>query len=207
MIDGPENARRRAGKPGLLLLAGLFWLCAVTGGMLVLSGYSNSAGQEGQPPALWPSAGGVQREGNRATLVMFLHPQCPCSRATVGELALLMARCQGLVDARVFFLQPAEMPWNWCQTDLWRAAARIPGVSVERDDAGREARLFHAETSGDTMLYGAKGNLLFHGGITVSRGHAGDNAGRGPRSRICFWANRPLQPKRQPLGVLCSTAR
>jgi hypothetical protein len=96
----------------------------------------------------------------------------------VGELAFLMAHCQGRVAVHLFFLQPAEMPSNWTMTDLWRDAARIPGVTVHRDDAGREARLFGAETSGETALYDAEGSLLFHGGITNSRGHSGDNPGR-----------------------------
>jgi hypothetical protein len=33
-------------------------------------------------------------------------------------------------------------------------------------------------TSGQTFLYDARGTLLFSGGITGARGHAGDNAGR-----------------------------
>ena len=46
------------------------------------------------------------------------------------------------------------------------------------DDDGREARLFHAATSGQAVLYDPQGRLLFSGGITASRGHSGDNAGR-----------------------------
>jgi hypothetical protein len=107
-----------------------------------------------------------------------MHPHCPCSRASIGELALLMAHCQGRVDAQVLFLQPAEMSSDWVLTDLWREAARIPGVTVSRDEAGREARLFGAETSGDTALYDGQGRLMFHGGITIARGHSGDNPGR-----------------------------
>ena len=44
-------------------------------------------------------------------------------------------------------------------------------------DDGREARLFGAATSGQTMVYGRNGHLLFSGGITAARGHYGDNAG------------------------------
>ena len=47
-----------------------------------------------------------------------------------------------------------------------------------RDDDGAEARRFGAETSGQTLLYDEHGALLFSGGITGARGHAGDNAGR-----------------------------
>jgi len=36
---------------------------------------------------------------------------------------------------------------------------------------------FGAETSGHTLLFDSGGRLLLSGGITDSRGHAGDNAG------------------------------
>jgi hypothetical protein len=48
---------------------------------------------------------------------------------------------------------------------------------LDRDAA--ESRRFRAETSGDALLYDEHGRLLFSGGITVARGHAGDNAGLG----------------------------
>jgi hypothetical protein len=78
----------------------------------------------------------------------------------------------------VLFAKPPNLPRDWEQTDLWETAAAIPGVKVMRDDDGLEARRFHAATSGQTMLYDKKGNLLFSGGITGGRGHEGDNAGR-----------------------------
>jgi hypothetical protein len=96
----------------------------------------------------------------------------------MGELAILMAHCQGLVNAHVVFFQPSGSSEDWTHSDLWRAATAIPGVTVQADQDGREARLFHAETSGHTALYNAQGLLVFDGGITVSRGHSGDNDGR-----------------------------
>jgi hypothetical protein len=89
-----------------------------------------------------------------------------------------MTRAQDRVTAYVLFLKPPGFPDYWEETDLWRSAAAIPGVKVLRDDAGAEARRFRAATSGQTLLYDADGRLLFSGGITASRGHAGDNAGR-----------------------------
>jgi hypothetical protein len=51
-------------------------------------------------------------------------------------------------------------------------------VSVVRDDDGVEARAFGAATSGQTLLYDRNGRQQFSGGITGSRAHQGDNAGR-----------------------------
>jgi hypothetical protein len=89
-----------------------------------------------------------------------------------------MTRCQGSVTAYVLFFKPKDFPDDWEKTDLWYSAAAIPGVSVLQDEDGLEAHRFHAATSGQTLVYGAEGPLLFSGGITASRGHSGDNAGR-----------------------------
>jgi hypothetical protein len=44
------------------------------------------------------------------------------------------------------------------------------------DEGGAEARRFGATTSGHAVLYSPDGRLLFRGGLTGARGHAGDNA-------------------------------
>ena len=106
-------------------------------------------------------------------------------RASLTELSLLMNHCQGLVEAQVVFLQPLALPLDWSQTDLWEDAARIPGVTPRQDFDGAEHRLFHACISGEVFLYQPGGELAFHGGITASRGHAGDNQGRIRRLNRC----------------------
>jgi hypothetical protein len=161
-----------------LLAAGLVWLGLTAAGTLMMLSYAQSPGQPGTPPPNWPAASIVPVDHALPTLVVFIHPRCPCSSASIGELALLMAHSQGRVNAHVLFLQPRGMTQEWTESDTWRAASLIPGVTIHRDNAGREARLFCAETSGDTALYDTQGRLTFHGGITASRGHAGDNAGR-----------------------------
>jgi hypothetical protein len=106
------------------------------------------------------------------------HPHCPCTRATIGELALLMTRLRNRATATVVFVRPDGVPKKWEETDLWYDAQQIPGVSVVNDPGGKEAALFGAEASGQTVLYDANGELQFSGGVTASRGHSGDNAGR-----------------------------
>jgi hypothetical protein len=95
----------------------------------------------------------------------------------MGELSQIMAAAQGKVRAYVLFFTPRDAPSDWESTDLRRSAAAIPGVTVLSDVDGKEAQSFGAETSGHTLLFGADGRLLFSGGITASRGHAGGNDG------------------------------
>ena len=109
---------------------------------------------------------------------MFLHPHCPCSRASLGELERLLAQVSKPPSVELVFLKPDGTPSDWAETDLWRSASAIPSAKVYCDKGGLEARRFNAATSGQTLLYDLEGRLRFQGGITVERGHAGDNPGR-----------------------------
>jgi len=93
-------------------------------------------------------------------------------------LAVIVAHCPDSVDARVLFFRPTNFADNWEKTDLWFSANEIPNVIAVSDENGIEASKFGATTSGYSMLYDSSGKLLFRGGITGSRGHSGDNAGR-----------------------------
>jgi hypothetical protein len=154
------------------------WLPAMAFGFRVLWKYSTTPGHAGTAPADWPASAPIGRGNGRATLVMFAHPQCDCSRATIGELAIIMAHAGGKLDADVFFYLPAHEPGTWARTDLWRSAAAIPGVRAFEDRDAAVAQSFGAFTSGQTLLYNSNGRLLFKGGITPFRGHSGDNDGR-----------------------------
>src|SRR5262249_29389521 len=103
---------------------------------------------------------------------------CPCSRASLEELDRLLADTAELVVPHVVVLKPPDVPEDWNRTDLWDQAAAIPTVDVTADVDGFESSVFHASTSGQVVLYDAEGRLRFSGGITASRGHAGDNDGR-----------------------------
>ena len=174
MID-----RRKLRRASLLstTLFGLAWSVALIAGIRTLMSYENSPGTVGTISEVWPAASRISPPNNRPTLVMLAHPQCPCTRASVDELGKIMARVQGKVSPYVLFLKPQGASSEWESTALRRSAARIPGVVVLSDIDGAEARKFGAETSGHTFLYDRNGRLLFSGGITQSRGHAGDNAG------------------------------
>lgn len=160
----------------LLALIGAALSVATLIGTGMLWRYSLVPGTAGMPPALWPPQSRLARTAGDLTLVMVVHPHCPCSRASIAELEILMTHPPQRINADVVFLRPPGFDDSWTKTNLWRSATAIPGVSAVIDD-GRETRLFGAATSGQTMVYGRDGNLLFSGGITAARGHCGDNAG------------------------------
>ena len=176
---GEERLVSRPGGARVLLLAGtILWLLVISIGLWMLWGYENTPGKAAEPPKQWPADSKILPARDHATLVMLAHPHCPCTRATIGELASIMAHSQGRLTAYVLFLKPTGFSEEWEKSDLWQSAASIPGVTAVIDDEGAEANRFHAATSGQTLLYDAAGLLLFSGGITGSRGHSGDNAGQ-----------------------------
>jgi len=168
-------------KPGkkspIVLFSLSVWLLIVVIGLSSLARYANKAGAFGEPPPQWPAYSAIPRRFGSPTLVMMVHPQCPCSRASIGELARLMVSLQGRVSANVVFVRPEGFAEDWEKTDLWTSAALIPGVTVSSDDDGSEARRFGSQTSGQVVVYGTNGRLLFSGGVTAARGHSGDNDG------------------------------
>jgi hypothetical protein len=161
----------------LLKLAVLLWLGCIVFGFACLAKRDRTAGTAGHPPVQWQQSSLVALDPVKPTLVMLVHPQCPCSRASISELNHLLALCPDRAAASVLFLKPAGYSKAWAQTALWRQASAIPGVSVLLDDNGDMARRFGAATSGQTLVYAPSGRLLYQGGLTGSRGHEGDNAG------------------------------
>jgi hypothetical protein len=169
----PVPAQRRL-SPAISLL----WLGLAVWGTLAMMSESSQPGPAGAAPAQWPAASKLARFPQRPSLVMFVHPACGCSKASLAELCLLMEHCKGRVTTHVLILCQSGQPTNAAQGGVWREAAAIPGACVEQDWNGSEARLFRTETSGEVILYGMDGRLRFQGGLTSSCSQAGDNPGR-----------------------------
>jgi hypothetical protein len=155
----------------------LTWMAALGYGMQVLWKYETTPGTSAPVAPDWPSGSILPRQPDQPTLLMVAHPHCPCTRASIAELAQIMAHAPQGVKAIVLFVKPAGAGPDWDNTDLRRSAAAIPGVSVRTDDNGVEAARFGAKTSGHTLVFDRDGALVFSGGITATRGHEGGNAG------------------------------
>ena len=155
-----------------------FWCALIAWGSLAAATWTSRPGDAVPAPVRWPSASAIARSTTGPTLLVFAHPRCPCTAATLRELERIAARCAPRLDVEVLFHLPAGAPDGWRDGASWRLAAAIPGVGVRADPEGREARRFGARTSGGALLFDAHGRLLFEGGLTGARGHEGDNAGK-----------------------------
>lgn len=162
----------------LLAIAAPIWALAIGVGTYVLMAYEHTPGvAASHAPSVFPKGTQLVLASDRATLIMLVHPHCPCTRASIAELAKLLARCPNQLSAYVVFLKPESMPQGWEQTDIWESCRAIPGVQMISDTNGEIAERLDAATSGQTFVYSSKGALIFAGGITASRGQVGDNVG------------------------------
>lgn len=161
------------------MCAVLIWLLLALSALGWVEKIDSTAGAAAHPPVRLQTQAGVVLDPKQPTLIMLVHPKCPCSRASLTELSRLVALRPNRAAISVLFLRPAGCPEAFADTDLRRQAEAIPGVSVRTDDNGDAAKRLGAATSGETLLYAPDGRLLFHGGLTGSRGHEGDNPGLG----------------------------
>jgi hypothetical protein len=166
------------GKREKLILALVaLWLSLGVAGFCLILAYEARGSAADSTPLNWPDGTQIPKNIDGATLLMFVHPNCPCTSASLGELEKLMARHQDDVRAFVIFSKPVGADESWDRTDLFKTAESIPGVQILQDVGNEDARRFHATTSGQTLLYDRNGHLAFSGGITLARGHSGDNPG------------------------------
>jgi len=164
-----------------LAAALIVWLAVAVTGWYGISAY----GFKGDPQATtdivpqWPADSTIVRLTERPTLVLFLHPKFPCSRATVGELERLsvLAPSDALPDICVVAAAPHSTGDLWWSSPFLARAARLPNARLVRDLGGVETALFGARISGTVLLFDPAGNRLYAGGVTMSRGHADDNVG------------------------------
>lgn len=161
-----------------IVLLGL-WLsgCAICIGVLMV--YSNTPGQQGEVAQILAPDSEIQLDTQRPTLVMYAHPHCPCTEASVEELTRLQARLKGKFLTCVVFYVPEDgiNEESWREDGMWDDVQRLTDTVVLADPGGKLAKQAGAEISGTVGLYAPDRRLLYFGGITPARGHAGDNVG------------------------------
>lgn len=173
MHKKPENKSVRAGAVGVIGLA----VASLIYGFHGILAFQTTPAAQLPAPSEWPSGSSLPWKAGRLRLLVFAHPRCACTNATLNELSGVLARLktaapnQPAPEVSVIFVHPNPAE----AASLSRRIDGIPGVHVITDETGIEAKRFGAKTSGEIFLYSAAGALLFHGGITGSRGHIGRN--------------------------------
>lgn len=142
------------------------WLGLLAYGLHAQFAYATTAGSVGDTPQVLPHDSKLPRN----TVLMFVHAECPCTRASLRELSELM---RGGNTPAMLVVAPVTVG-RWEDSDAAQLAKGVPNLRVVFDD-GSEATRFGAQTSGYVAFYDAQGALQFAGGITGSRGHIGEN--------------------------------
>ena len=163
-------------RVGLAVVLAL-WITILVGGITATARWEGQPGDSFEAPSTWPSDTTVSLTPGSWTLILFAHPRCPCTRASLHELERIVSRSETPLSAQVLFCVPDGAPPRWEDSGLWSLAQAIPGLRVSADAGGLEARRFGARTSGDVLLYDPVRQLRFHGGITLLRGHQGTSRG------------------------------
>ncbi len=171
--SGPENPQLEGRSmdrlstlrchPACLLTV---WGLLVGVGMILLGDYAARPGIAASSPTRWPSESSIRQDGRRPTLLIFLHPLCPCSRSSVRELASIASDYGNRVSVHAVLLQPGGGRESWGESAMEADLAAMPRLQIWRDRGGVEARRFGVSTSGHVLLYDAGGHLIFSGGIT-----------------------------------------
>lgn len=161
-----------------MLVGAVAWLLAVFAATTALWNHKETPGEVAIAPHEWPATTRLARAAGHPTAVLFVHPLCPCTPASLEELRQVTEQMRGKLDVHVVFALPDGSDASWRTGAIWQAATAIPGARVRVDEGAEEILRFRARTSGLVALYDAQGRLVFNGGITGARGHVGDNGGR-----------------------------
>lgn len=168
----------------------VLWAAVVVGGFGFLFGYAGRAGASGAAPGAWPSDSALLAGEGREVLV-FVHPSCPCTHASLEALDRTLQRAGGRTRTRVI----AVGEHGGTGRILARAAA-IEGAERVDDPLGDEVRRFGVATSGHVLAY-VDGALVFSGGVTPARGHEGSGSGCG--DLVAALEGRVATPVQRPV--------
>ncbi len=115
LSDSIPKAERPQLSMGAWCLAAI-WIVAVLAGFAVVINFDLTPGEAGTAPPLRPAAIESVRATDRPLLMVFAHPRCPCTRATLVELNHIITLCPGAADVRVLFRTPENPSAEWTKT-------------------------------------------------------------------------------------------
>lgn len=116
----------------LITLGACLWVGTIGVGFDVLNTYDSTPGAQQKAPLRWPTTTNLKLSKNKLTLLMMLHPNCACSKASVTELTRVLTKSHNLVETRVLFSVPENKKWG--DKTLWNQVKNLPGVELIIDE-------------------------------------------------------------------------
>ncbi|MFK7961094.1 MAG: hypothetical protein AB8G96_11270 [Phycisphaerales bacterium] len=189
-FDLTSNPRSRFRTP--LLLGTAAWCASLLAVLAALAVYGRPSDPEAPNPAQMlpvavadsiPAAAHHQRTTG-LRVEFWAHPRCPCTRASAdacSELVDALRRAGATVQPVAIVRTPAlgsnAAADAWSDTPVTRRLRSIAGLIIVEDPGGTMSAAAAIVNSGHVRVHAADGaSLLFHGGLTPSRGHAADPA-------------------------------
>src|SRR3569833_65264 len=77
-------------RRGWVTAAFVLWGIVVAAGVAEMAHYEETPGVQRSAPKRWPEGSALSRARDGVTVVMFIHPKCPCRRASEAQLAEIM---------------------------------------------------------------------------------------------------------------------
>lgn len=145
------------------------YFIALLTGIALVHRASAVSGPTNGSPAQWPGSNALTLAADAPTLLIFAHPRCPCTEATLINLRSIAAAER----ARVVLIISGPAARVQASDDERRLLENARADIVTRDPDGAEAERFGVLTSGHVLVYRQDGTRAFSGGITPMQGHRG----------------------------------
>jgi hypothetical protein len=171
-IPSPVTQPISSHEIGMYLVMAGIWLCGIGWTWTALNIHTFRPEQtvsvimlhpEKQPQAIIP----------KSRIVMFAHPLCPCTRASLIKLGEVALQVKDQSQIRVVFVTRGLNPEDVTTSKTLALARQLKHVTTELDESGTEECLYQATVSGEVFAFDAQGERIFHGGLTSGRGHLG----------------------------------
>lgn len=154
--------------PGFFQLLGISWFVLVFIFLSYFYYVVHKPANPGSSPSSWPPNDWIKASSGIPTLILAVHPRCPCSDDTLTELGKLQTTLGShQLEIHLLFYQPLESSPDWVEGKLWNQAKAMEAVTLHRDPGGHKAIQFGLATSGQVVVYDKQGKKLFGGGITI----------------------------------------
>lgn len=183
-------------------IASAVWLLAIVVVFGAFTRYHIAAGANANAPDILPaSIVCKQSDCKDYHLLFFVHPGCPCTKASWYELERVLHPISTRTHVTAIVLEynysiPAQ---DHTEVAKLVGASEFVDVLYLPEQIVRDE--FGVTTSGQCLMYNASKNLVFEGGVTPSRNHTGPNKGIEELLRIAGPQGYKLQvPKGQPVA-------